>query len=223
MSKPNFNKKAFVYITTNRVNGKKYIGVRTYKNTINDDKYYGSGKAIKAALAKYGPDNFTKSIIFEGTARECYKLERILVNQAIVDDPDYYNLSQGGWGGNRGEEATSKMKETLKKQYKDLPDEVKQERKFFLESIRPKGPSKIKGSASPKWIGYWITPNGTFLTCREAAAANSIDSRTLRNRCRNKNLHLVEKKRKGVIPADWVGKSYKQLGWYFASKEVKVE
>jgi hypothetical protein len=220
MTSPNFNKKAFVYLTVNKVNNKKYIGVRTYKNSINDDKYLGSGSAIKAAITKYGHNNFSRSTIFEGTATECYAYEKELVNQSIVDAPQYYNISLGGWGGYRGEEATERMKETLRNNYNNLPEYSKQARKDFLDSIRPLDLSKPKGKDSPHWIGSWVTPIGTFATCREAATANKIDARTLRNRCKARNNHVITKLRNGVIPKDWLGYSYKQLGWGFISKEV---
>ena len=43
---------AYVYIITNKINGKKYIG-SSRKSQI-DENYYGSGKVIKNALKKYG-------------------------------------------------------------------------------------------------------------------------------------------------------------------------
>jgi hypothetical protein len=109
-----------VYLTTNLVNNRKYIGVRTYKNTVNDDKYFGSGSIIKVALDKYGKDNFKREILFEGSAKECYAYEKKVVTQAVVDNPEYYNISLGGWGGYRGKEATAKMRNTLKDNYKKI-------------------------------------------------------------------------------------------------------
>ena len=47
---------AYVYLITNIINGKKYIS-SSRKSQI-DENYYGSGKAIKDALKKYGKNNF---------------------------------------------------------------------------------------------------------------------------------------------------------------------
>ena len=47
----------YIYITTNLLNGKKYIG-KHKSSEFEFDKYYGSGKYIKAAIKKYGLENF---------------------------------------------------------------------------------------------------------------------------------------------------------------------
>ena len=47
----------FIYLTTNLINGKQYIG--SHDGTI-DDGYLGSGIAIKLAIKKYGKKKFQK-------------------------------------------------------------------------------------------------------------------------------------------------------------------
>ena len=44
----------FIYMTTNNINGKKYIGQKTYKG--NYVKYLGSGVLLNRAIDKYGFD-----------------------------------------------------------------------------------------------------------------------------------------------------------------------
>ena len=51
-----------VYYATNLINGKQYIGDHSTSD-IEKDKYFGSGIAIKAAVKKYGLNNFKKEII----------------------------------------------------------------------------------------------------------------------------------------------------------------
>ena len=47
-----------VYLITNKINNRKYIGV----DTNNNKNYFGSGKSIKLALKKYGRENFIKKL-----------------------------------------------------------------------------------------------------------------------------------------------------------------
>ena len=51
----------YIYMTTNNINGMKYIG--KHHGEV-DDLYLGSGKKLKEDIDKYGKDNFTKSILF---------------------------------------------------------------------------------------------------------------------------------------------------------------
>ena len=60
----NTNDYGFIYITTNNVNGKKYIGQKKYYG--NHEVYIGSGVELKNAINKYGKENFTREIIESG-------------------------------------------------------------------------------------------------------------------------------------------------------------
>lgn len=48
-----------IYITTNLINGKQYIG----KDARNNPKYLGSGTYLIKSIKKYGKENFKKEII----------------------------------------------------------------------------------------------------------------------------------------------------------------
>jgi group I intron endonuclease len=76
------SKKYIIYITTNLINGKKYIGSHICDNI--DDEYIGSGVYLKKAIKKYGKYNFKKSILAEViSAEEMKDLEMYYL--------DYYN------------------------------------------------------------------------------------------------------------------------------------
>jgi group I intron endonuclease len=92
----------FIYITTNLVNGKRYLGQKEF-NQNNWKTYLGSGIAFKKALEKYGEENFSRNIIYI-----CYSEEEL--NQIeyelsvffdVVESNDWYNLVLGG-GVSRG-------------------------------------------------------------------------------------------------------------------------
>lgn len=107
----------YVYEITNLINGKKYIGKRSCKCNIEDDKYMGSGKYLIRAFKKYGVDNFEKRII-EIFEKECdaYEFERMLIQKLNADISDkYYNIAMGGKGGvagcNVSEETRRKISE----------------------------------------------------------------------------------------------------------------
>ena len=53
-------KQHYIYLTTNTINGMKYIG-KHYGEL--EDAYLGSGKLLKADIAKYGKEHFYKTIL----------------------------------------------------------------------------------------------------------------------------------------------------------------
>jgi group I intron endonuclease len=92
----------YVYMTTNLINGKNYIGKR--KGRL-DDGYIGSGKHLKAAIRKYGEGSFRKAIL-----EVCRDDEHAYIREAYwvdyhdaVKNPNFYNLVYGGEGFDSGE------------------------------------------------------------------------------------------------------------------------
>lgn len=57
------NPYGFIYITTNMVNGKRYLGQKSFNHGENWRTYLGSGKIFKDAIKKYGFENFSRNII----------------------------------------------------------------------------------------------------------------------------------------------------------------
>lgn len=86
-----------VYITTNIINGKKYIG----KDEQNNPKYLGSGNLFKEAIKKYGRENFQKEILAVACNREdLCELEAYYIDYYCAQTSDlFYNLAPGGNGG----------------------------------------------------------------------------------------------------------------------------
>lgn len=93
-------KYGFIYITTNNINNKKYIGQKKYVN--GWEKYLGSGIVIKSAIKKYGRENFSREIIEEcNSIEELNKREIYWINfYDAVCRSDFYNIAYGGDGGN---------------------------------------------------------------------------------------------------------------------------
>lgn len=87
-----------LYMTTNLVNNKIYIGVHSTKNP--NDSYLGSGTLLKKAVEKYGKDNFKKEILHIcETRQEAFELETTIVDENFKNRVDTYNVDIGGEHG----------------------------------------------------------------------------------------------------------------------------
>jgi hypothetical protein len=76
----------------------KYIGKHATENI--HDGYMGSGLYLKNAIKKYGKNAFRKEILFLFDCEsDMENKERELVNENIISDNNYYNISLGGQGG----------------------------------------------------------------------------------------------------------------------------
>ena len=88
----------YIYIITNIVNGKIYIGKHSTNNL--DDGYMGSGKKLRLAKNKYGIENFTKEYLaFCDTEEKLNYLEKFYIKKYNTQNPEIgYNLTDGGDG-----------------------------------------------------------------------------------------------------------------------------
>jgi group I intron endonuclease len=93
---------AYVYLITNKVNGKKYIG-SSRKDKV-DPEYYGSGRLITNALKKYGSYNFTREILWEGEGDARGVETRYLIEVDAANNPNYYNLTNDARGNDQHSE-----------------------------------------------------------------------------------------------------------------------
>jgi hypothetical protein len=102
--------KYIIYITTNQINGKIYIGLHKTDNPESFDNYLGCGvftnspksymngdTLFQMAVKKYGPDKFKRSTIkIFDTLEEAIALESFLVDENFVKRVDTYNMTLGG-------------------------------------------------------------------------------------------------------------------------------
>jgi group I intron endonuclease len=104
----------YVYVTTNLVNGKQYIG----DHTINKGKYYiGSGNIMELAIQKYGAENFFKEILeWFPTRKEAFIAQEKYINEFNTLSPNGYNISPTGGmnenGGLHSEESKEKNRQS---------------------------------------------------------------------------------------------------------------
>lgn len=133
----------FIYITTNHLNNKKYIGQKKYDDENKWKTYLGSGIHLKRAIEKYGEENFSKSIIENCYSRvELNKREIYWINYYnAVESDSFYNISYGGDGGNTIAGYTD---EQLK--------EYKQYKSELHKAISPKGENVAMSKLTEKEV-----------------------------------------------------------------------
>lgn len=86
----------FIYITTNLINGKQYVGDHSCHD-LEKDKYMGSGKCILKAIKKHKKENFNREILeFFDTRENAFELQEKYINDYNTLIPNGYNISPKG-------------------------------------------------------------------------------------------------------------------------------
>ncbi|WP_053434701.1 GIY-YIG nuclease family protein [Sporosarcina globispora] len=88
----------FIYITTNMINNKKYIGQKKIDNGSRWKSYLGSGHHLNNAIKKYGKENFRRRIIdLSSSEVELNEKEEYWISfYDAVNNEDFYNMIEGG-------------------------------------------------------------------------------------------------------------------------------
>lgn len=108
----------YIYLVTNRVNGKIYVG--QHKKQQFDSSYKGSGNLIRQAIKKYGKDKFDVVMIDTADTKEELNQKEVFYIETLncKDHNIGYNIADGGGGGNLNVECYWK--------HNEMPDEMKQ-------------------------------------------------------------------------------------------------
>jgi len=113
----------FVYLTTNLVNGKQYVGDHSSDNL--NDGYLGSGTAIIRAIKKYRKNNFRREILEEfGSKKDAFNSQEKYIKKFDTLVPNGYNISPSGgvhWGGVHSDQTKKQISESQK----NMPEERK--------------------------------------------------------------------------------------------------
>ena len=121
----------FIYKTTNKINGKYYIGLHTTNNI--EDGYLGSGKYLRYSVNKYGPENFEREILeYYDNTKDLKDRERQLVDDKLLNDPMCMNLTYGGDGN---------------WEYLNSNSDVQRKK-----AIKSNAKQKILRETDPKWV-----------------------------------------------------------------------
>lgn len=117
-----------IYVTTNLVNGKKYVG-RCSKDERWDSGYLGSGVFLKKAIKKYGKEKFKREILQvlpdAASLRDAIDLEKEwLLKFDCKNSSDFYNASNDTGGMGAGDKHTDETKEKIREKMKDVYGET---------------------------------------------------------------------------------------------------
>lgn len=137
-----------IYMTTNLVNGKKYIGA----DSKNNPNYLGSGIALKRAISKYGKDNFKKEILEHCETQQQLREREIHWVRIFNADKskNFYNISHGGQGGVKGRPSWNSGKQIDKNSdlYKRMYVCRKEiDKKYITDEWKAEHSSRIKSSS----------------------------------------------------------------------------
>lgn len=142
----------YVYLTTNLVNGKQYVG--QHLATEFDKSYKGSGHLFLKALSKYGWDNFKCEIIcWCNNQEELDYREQCEIAFHCCFSPNGYNLKYGGNHGKHSNETRKKISEANKGRIpwnKGIPCSENTKKKISESNKNPSEKTRKKMSNSAK-------------------------------------------------------------------------
>jgi hypothetical protein len=168
--------KGFIYITTNNITGKKYIGKKYYYyrngKKSNWESYLGSSKLLLLDISKYGSNNFSRVILEEAeTEDKLAELEKKYIDShGAVESDHFYNLSNSvdkffttsestergistrkKWSNEKKQLVSTK----LKQRWENMSDEVKSQRSKKISEAH-KNNSSFKKMRSEIQKNVWL-------------------------------------------------------------------
>ena len=167
-----------VYMHTNKINGKRYIGI-----TMNAvEKRWGAGsgyhknKYLTRAIKKYGWDNFDHNVLAVGlTKEEACKTEQDMIAFFNTQDKRYgYNQTSGGEHFKHSEESKLLMSKN-RTGIKPPP---------FTEEHKRRIREHHGGGADAKGV-ICVDTGETFASINDAARKYNINKKQISNCCRN--------------------------------------
>ena len=165
-----------VYIHTNKINGKMYVGQTVHGNNPekrwNNGKGYSSSTYFYSAIEKYGWDNFDHQIIASNlTKSEADNFEKLLIKELnTMNKKVGYNLTAGG-DGNVGYSPSDETRQKISNSLKGQPrsrEAIEKTRRALLgthlsEETKKKLSESKKGKQNPMYgVGLCGEKNGMY-------------------------------------------------------------
>ena len=195
----------FVYITTNLINKKQYIGEHS-TNNIEKDKYLGSGKlTLIPAIKKYGKENFDRKILeFFSTKKEAFDAQEKYIKKYNTLAPNGYNINltgglqcSSGWSDEQRKNQSKKLKgKHLSEEHKKHISEGNIGRKFSKDS-KDKISNSHKGKKLSKETKDKIS-NSHKGKCTWMKGKHHTDEAKQKNRISKLGIKLSEEHKKNI-------------------------
>lgn len=175
----------YVYITTNLINGKQYVGSHG-SNTLQDG-YLGSGSLLYQAIQKYGRHNFKKEILqHKDNIKEARLCEEFYISKFNTLIPNGYNINpNGGIPGTQTPESIEKMRQSLKKVIhndewcKKISKSLKGKKKSFDQANRLRELAKGNHNFKGKTHSTECRKKLSLLASKRIKEKNSMYGKTL--------------------------------------------
>lgn len=166
----NDNRNWCVYMHTNTINGKRYIGITGQnppeRRWRNGGSGYSQSGYFRNAIKKYGWDNFSHEIIKANlTFDEACEFEKFYISIYNTKRPKGYNLTDGGEGSvgwKPSEEFKKKQSIIHKMQWEDTEFrermmKIRQDENspYKSDEFRDKISKLVEGEKNPNYQHYW--------------------------------------------------------------------
>ena len=146
-----------IYLHTNKINGKKYVG----QTCLKPERRWKNGLGYKGcvhffnAIIKYGWDNFEHEIVYNNlTKEEADYFEDLMINSLNTTDYNYgYNIKDGGSIGKHSEETRRKLSEAAKgkKHSEETKKKMSESHKNISDETRKKMSLATSGKNNPMY------------------------------------------------------------------------
>lgn len=166
-----------MYILTNKVNNKKYIGV-TNNFERRFIEHQRSKYNIGKALREYGKDNFKIELIPCDTKEEAYELEGLSVTLEDVNSGNFYNMIPGGIVNNFEGDMNPMRRNDVKDKHPSL---------FTSEANPMKDPELREKNQQAQKLRKVLIGDTVYFGVREAARQLGMSRQKLIHRIKSNN------------------------------------
>lgn len=200
---------------------KGYIGIST-KPSQRWKSGYSNNPHLRSAMKKY--NDIIKYIVTFGSLKRCLKSELILRPDINMG----WNIAKGGGlppsPKGRPHCISNLPPEKRRKDYtvsdlSRLRMSISQQKVAHLNSKRMTENNPMSGMSEdkhPDFKGWFVTPAGRFGSATAAAVPNGVSRSIIQKRCTDGA--FIQRAR--MMPKEMLGKTWRELGWYFEESVV---